>query len=45
MDNFTLLSSLNLLTLGAFLAVLIVSFVMFLRSRRNREATKHALTD
>ena len=39
MENTTLLSSLNLMTLGIFLLVLIGAFLWHLRSRKNREAT------
>ena len=35
--------SLMFFTLGAFLLVAIVTFVMFLRNRSNREATKRGL--
>ena len=43
MDNTPLLSGLSLFTLIAVLAVLIGTFVYFLRSRRNRVAASHAL--
>jgi LPXTG-motif cell wall-anchored protein len=42
-DNTALLSSLNLFTLVTVLLLLIGSFVYFLRKRRNRAATSHAL--
>jgi LPXTG-motif cell wall-anchored protein len=42
-DNTALLSSLNLFTLITVLLLLIGSFVYFLRKRRNRAATSHAL--
>lgn len=44
MDNATLLPSLNLVTLISVLALLIGSFVYFLRKRRNREAAARALS-
>ena len=43
MDNTPLLSGLSLFTLIAVVAILIVAFLYFLRSRRNRIATSHAL--
>lgn len=43
MDNTPLLSGLSLFTLIAVVVILIAAFVYFLRSRRNRIATSHAL--
>lgn len=43
MENTTLLSGLSLFTLIAGLVFLIVVFLFFLRSRRNRVAASHAL--
>lgn len=45
MDSFTLLSSLNLMTLVGFLILLIVAFGFFLRRRKNREAASRVLLD
>lgn len=47
MDSSTLLPSLSIMTLVAFLAILIVGFLYSMRSRRNREAAKriHGLKD
>ena len=42
-DNTALLSSLNLFTLVAVLLILIGAFAYFLRKRKNRIATSHAL--
>ena len=43
MDNTALLSSLNLFTLITVLVVLIGAYAYFLRKRKNRIATAHAL--
>ena len=43
MDNTPLLSGLSLFTLVIVLAALIGAYIYFLRSRKNRIATKHAL--
>ena len=43
MENTSLLSSLSLMTLVAFLIVIVAAFAYFLRRRRNRDAASHAL--